>query len=356
MRQQKMGHHMVPPASILALNTMVAEFLYTQNCQFTLSVFATEVPYPSALPDFESMNTSHPYRFRQDQLHDLLRSCAVREQTEDEVQTRYLNPSKDHTNTSLLFSLLETLSAAGPKERRMASMASKSTQCRASSRRRKKLKNMSKSMHQINIVIKQMVESIIHITESMEHLPIAQSFQIAKNTLSKLRLQSQRSWDSKHPHSVVEAVQSLSNELETLIDRIQFRIGDQSQTVANSQQHPETIADSTMRYADWVQAIKGSAHGKRFLHHLVEHYKREQRLEVQQHKREMLESIKAERTRLKQMYKERFLNRLHGMLIGDSESAKGRFLSDVSQPDVPDRAQIEEKKGRLVTQQLNQLR
>lgn len=328
MRHQKLSQHIVPPTSILALNTMVAEFLYTQNCQFTLSVFATEVPFPSALPDFDSNKNAHPYRFRPDQLQDLLRSFALSQQSKKEVESRYLKPSSDHINTSLLFSLLEISCPSESKER---SMASKSTQCRDYSRHHSKHRKGSQCLRQIQTFLNQLEESIVRITETMNHLPLSQSLNIAKHNLSKLNQQSKRFAEHKSAHSIYETISSLSNELNTLIDRIQFKLNEDK---INPNQVTEIPSETTtMRYSDWVQAIRSSTHGKRFLQHLVEHYKREQQSELEKHRNEMLESIKAERTRLKQLYKERFLNRLQGLMMVDSETAKGRFLSDISKPE-----------------------
>lgn len=53
---------------ILALNTLVAEFLYAQNCHFTLSVFCTEVPFRNALPDFENIRN---FRFTAAEIADI---------------------------------------------------------------------------------------------------------------------------------------------------------------------------------------------------------------------------------------------------------------------------------------------
>lgn len=328
MRHQKLSQYIVPPTSILALNTMVAEFLYTQNCQFTLSVFATEMPFPSALPDFESDQNAHPYRFRPDQLQDLIRSFVINQQIEEDVQSRYLNPSKDHINTSLLFSLLGTLCPSVPKERR--SVASRSTQCRGFSRRHIKLRKSRKSLRQLQALLKQLVESIAFITESMDLLQLPQSLSIAKQKIAKLHRQIRRLSESKEPDLALETMSSLSNELNTFVERIQTKI-DEDKTIAKSLL-PE-IPNTTMRYTDWVQAIRSSTHGKRFLQHLVEHYRREQQRELETHKMELVESLKAERTRLKQLYKERFLNRLQGLMVLDADTAKGRFLNESGKPE-----------------------
>lgn len=357
MRQQNVNQYIVPPTAILALNTMVAEFLYSQNCQFTLSVFATEVPFPSALPDFESAKNVFPYRFRQDQLKDLLRSFALSQQSEKDVQSKYSKPTNDHINTSLLFILLESLCHSEAKER---TMSSKSTQCKGLTRRRNhedtKQRKNNKCLRQVEKWLKQLADSMEVLSQSMEHFPLAQSLNIAKHNLTKLHRHILRISHQHISHSIVETLSSLSETMNSLIDRIQFKVSD-NKPIPTSQM-PEIPNDNTMRYTDWVQAIRSSMHGKRFLQHLVEHYKREQQCEMEKHKSEMLESIKAERTRLKQMYKERFLNRLQGLMVAESDTSKGRFLSDIRKPEENSQIEVQPvgEQDRTITKQLNQMR
>lgn len=53
---------------VLALNTLVAEFLYAQNCHYSLSVFASEVPYKNTLPEFEKRDK---FRFNRSELNEI---------------------------------------------------------------------------------------------------------------------------------------------------------------------------------------------------------------------------------------------------------------------------------------------
>ncbi|KAM8720019.1 hypothetical protein ACLKA7_006129 [Drosophila subpalustris] len=54
---------------VLALQTMVAEFLYVQNCHYTLSVFCSELPHRDAMPDFERCQE---FRFSQAELQQMI--------------------------------------------------------------------------------------------------------------------------------------------------------------------------------------------------------------------------------------------------------------------------------------------
>lgn len=53
----------------MALPTLVAEFLHSQNCHFTLSVFCSEMPHRHTLPKFENRPE---FRFRTDELQQVL--------------------------------------------------------------------------------------------------------------------------------------------------------------------------------------------------------------------------------------------------------------------------------------------
>ncbi|KAL7744192.1 hypothetical protein ACLKA6_009165 [Drosophila palustris] len=54
---------------VLALQTMVAEFLYVQNCHYTLSVFCSEMPHRDTMPNFERCQE---FRFSQEELQQMI--------------------------------------------------------------------------------------------------------------------------------------------------------------------------------------------------------------------------------------------------------------------------------------------
>lgn len=65
---------MVLSPMVLVINTLVAEFLYAQNCHFSLSVFSSEVPYKNALPDFEK---AKQFRFASAELEEIMKVTAA---------------------------------------------------------------------------------------------------------------------------------------------------------------------------------------------------------------------------------------------------------------------------------------
>ncbi len=73
--QYQQSQRMVLSPMVLVINTLVAEFLYAQNCHFSLSVFSSEVPYKNVLPDFEKVNK---FRFDSVELDEIMKVRSMR--------------------------------------------------------------------------------------------------------------------------------------------------------------------------------------------------------------------------------------------------------------------------------------
>ncbi|KAH8375988.1 hypothetical protein KR200_005355 [Drosophila serrata] len=67
--QMSQSHALLTSPLAMALPTLVAEFLHSQNCHFTLSVFCSEMPHRHTLPKFENRPE---FRFRTDELQQVL--------------------------------------------------------------------------------------------------------------------------------------------------------------------------------------------------------------------------------------------------------------------------------------------
>ncbi|XP_073835743.1 uncoordinated isoform X2 [Musca autumnalis] len=97
----------------LALNTLVAEFLYAQNCHFTLSVFCTEIPFRNTLPDFESMRH---YRFNEREINDIWEAVTGTAATKRCLDSAILEEYETDITTSLLLLILKSLLNMKPPE------------------------------------------------------------------------------------------------------------------------------------------------------------------------------------------------------------------------------------------------
>uniref|UniRef100_A0A0A1WZM7 Uncharacterized protein n=1 Tax=Zeugodacus cucurbitae TaxID=28588 RepID=A0A0A1WZM7_ZEUCU len=91
---------------VLALNTLVAEFLYAQNCHFSLSVFCTEVPFRNTLPDFES--SSH-FRFSGDEIKEILEAIFTKSAQETPFKNSISRKYEHNKNVSLLMVIIRYL-------------------------------------------------------------------------------------------------------------------------------------------------------------------------------------------------------------------------------------------------------
>ncbi|KAH8256553.1 hypothetical protein KR038_009596 [Drosophila bunnanda] len=67
--QMAQSHALLTSPLAMALPTLVAEFLHSQNCHFTLSVFCSEIPHRHTLPKFQNRPE---FRFRADELQQVL--------------------------------------------------------------------------------------------------------------------------------------------------------------------------------------------------------------------------------------------------------------------------------------------
>ncbi|EDV47590.1 uncharacterized protein Dere_GG17554 [Drosophila erecta] len=67
--QMAHSHALLLSPLAMVLHTLVAEFLHSQNCHFTLSVFCSETPHRSQLPDFRSRPE---FRFQPEELRTVV--------------------------------------------------------------------------------------------------------------------------------------------------------------------------------------------------------------------------------------------------------------------------------------------
>lgn len=110
--QHQQAHRIVLSPLILVLNTLVAEFLYAEDCHFTLSVFANEVPYKNTLPDFESTPPKQLFRFSESELNDIFEAIGISTQNEQIVRDFYVklgSGGQEVLNKSLLFCIVKIL-------------------------------------------------------------------------------------------------------------------------------------------------------------------------------------------------------------------------------------------------------
>lgn len=120
------AHRLILSPLLLVLNTLVAEFLYSEDCHFSLSVFSTEVPFKNTLPDFEGRTKKGTmFRFSENELKDIFEAIKMLNPAyEKQIQDLYFDEDEiaDAANTSLLYSIFKNVCSLkgdiGPVEAR----------------------------------------------------------------------------------------------------------------------------------------------------------------------------------------------------------------------------------------------
>ncbi|KAH8303943.1 hypothetical protein KR044_000409, partial [Drosophila immigrans] len=95
---------------VLALQTLVAEFLYAHNLHYTLSVYCSELPQrPNQLPDFESRAA---FRFSRQELQQLLSALLGEHSEQPQLGEQVLRLYADEQKISLLLGFCQALVAS----------------------------------------------------------------------------------------------------------------------------------------------------------------------------------------------------------------------------------------------------
>lgn len=111
--QHQHAHRIVLSPLILVLNTLVAEFLYNEDCHFTLSVFANEVPYKNTLPNFEETPSRQLFRFSKTELNAIFEAIGISKMNEQLIRELYVKiggaNGQEALNKSLLYCIFKIL-------------------------------------------------------------------------------------------------------------------------------------------------------------------------------------------------------------------------------------------------------
>lgn len=371
---------LLPSASplLLALNTLAAEFLYTQNCQFTLSVLVTETPHPNTMPDFAGAAT--PFRFSRRQVDQLLTSMMMMRTDGAGVaaaaerlqiwQAYERSVRSGSVNNSLLFMLCQTLMRTSRKPSKIHQLETeeKGTQTRLlqsdqqpnyhHKRSRKSAvhdENHShsndepqKKPHQrpLQTFIARFAAHVERLSETIADFTMTRSENQTDPTfagrLSKLchRLQRFARRRPKIAHkmrSLARAVSQLTVSLERCLTDVQAQlaVAPTPTTAAAPVAAPDASASNAnqqhLSYTDWVLQMKHSRHGRRFLDQLRAHHREVTQRDAERQRTEWELKFQQERRLMKLHYKQRLLERYRDLLAGGSGNT-GEALGVVDGP------------------------
>lgn len=272
------SHRMVLSPLILAMNTLVAEFLYAQNCHFSLSVFSSEVPFKNTLPNFEN---EQQFRFNKSELEEIFEAIGIEG---EEIFKEYLANDLQNDRKSLLFCLLKFLcnkfktksdpvvqdGVELPKPVEELSENNKldstdlknlnlylerlSTKMKEMSKELKKLQNKNESTDQIKPASFEKLEFMNKSLERITH---------------DVRMIDQASIEGRQVSGVVRSVDRLSRRLERSLEKSVK----QFENYSNETQRLQTSNESIVPYKIWVKEMKRSENGKRFMEKVNKSYK-----------------------------------------------------------------------------------
>lgn len=321
--QHQQTHRIVLSPLILVLNTLVAEFLYTENCHFTLSVFSTEVPYKNTLPNFELTPTKQLFRFSETELNDIFEATGITKRNEETIRKFYSNNFLDDGtsafNKSLLYCIFKTvfdnstqhknsidneLKTVKPKLKDVsesmakataAETSAKCTRCSSSQNEFKRFQISSRYFKYLNRYLDILSERVCEMSKSLA--------QIHENPLKKIKSKSEvnstgiennlkkslnkiieslsqltkSKRKSKKFQDVLNSFERLSVSLEKCGGSLESLIVLTSTSLQQQHRNVTPVAqmisaceknDQEIDYSTWLRDLRTSNNGKKFVERL----------------------------------------------------------------------------------------
>uniref|UniRef100_A0A182QQS5 LisH domain-containing protein n=1 Tax=Anopheles farauti TaxID=69004 RepID=A0A182QQS5_9DIPT len=251
---------------VLVLNTLVAEFLYTQNCHFSLSIFTNEVPFKNTLPDF---TRSSKFRLSRTELGEIFEALGIDHY--DGLMGKYEKFGTDQGSRSLLYivfkSILSAVKTQDEKLRRLQRHDKRKATARTMLKQlemEKLHRNVAKLLHRVKAVAKGIAElernqQVTNQGDSGDHnKPVdeehsAHSLRVCSENVSKLveRLES----CTKMFEQLIETVRVQRNE-----DVREKLEADAVETETNTQPN-----EKRKTYTEFLHELKSTEHGKKYV-------------------------------------------------------------------------------------------
>ncbi|XP_053670951.1 calponin homology domain-containing protein DDB_G0272472 [Anopheles nili] len=252
---------------VLVLNTLVAEFLYTQNCHFSLSIFTNEVPFKNTLPDF---TRSSKFRLTRAELLEIFEALGI-DHCGGLVE-KYEKLSTDQGCRSLLYIVFRSILTAIKVQESQLRRLHRSDKRRATARTllkelevEKLHSNVEKLLHRVKSVGRGIVE-----LEKSQQQPTGSAPVPGANEKSKPDdEESSRSLRvcSENVSKLVARLESCTVMFERLIEAVQHQRHedaaeeDRDEQEANHKQ--KEIPYKT--YTEFLRELKTTEHGKKYV-------------------------------------------------------------------------------------------
>lgn len=298
------ANRMILSPLILALNTLVAEFLYAQNCHFSLSVFSTEVPYRNTLPDFESET---PFRFTKSDIMEIFEAIStnISEDFQQTIIQCYLNDSTPKYCISLLYLIFKHVFKFSPASSvhrktdakthqaesartetsrdKSDSESSKGKDCQSSEATSKKqfgarYNNQFRYLNKYLVILSRKVKEMSISLEQLEGREVIadrlrrKSVQTRKmenlnRSLEKisenLRILSQSKRKNRKMSVIISAIDKLTMQLEKCSQNFQMMSRNLREGPATTTDKSASAAEKS--YGDWVRELTSTKSGKKFV-------------------------------------------------------------------------------------------
>lgn len=364
--QHQLAHRIVLSPLILVLNTLVAEFLYIEDCHFTVSVFANEVPYKNTLPNFDDTPSRQLFRFSHTELNDIFEAIGVSKDIEQIIREFYMNvegvsSGQEVLHKSLLYCILKTLISENrrknsganekvdekprthtktkrvkpstsskvivgstssqqsgnpsPQSSNRKSSSTENTKCNSLRISSRYFKFLNRYLEILSNRINDMSRSLSEQhagrkTHKDRHIDSSSQEESLRKDLRKIIDNINKLTKSQHKSKRFQDVLNGIERLSASVEKCSGKLEDLLTAVDIQSKKPEVVEKKTnvkfdpydkMDYADWLNGLKTSEHGRKFI----------DRLEVSLQK-----TLEKERENLEKLYEEktnnyRMLIRLH---------------------------------------------
>lgn len=369
--QHQKSHRIELSPLVLVLNTLVAEFLYVENCHFSLSVFSAEVPYKNTLPDFEAATTTNqkPFRLSERELKDIFQAIGMSESNAETIRKFYTcNYSGDGDSTtdtlrkSLLYSIFKIVFTGaevnatkatpknGTKEMKNESILSvdtnSSTKCANCSMDLKKIKKCQinsryfKYLHRYLDILSQRVRDMskslieIHSDSPSKRKSIAETSAALESNLKKtldkiiekVNHLSKSKRKSRKLQDFLQSIDRLSSNLETCANNMERLLVTVTNKCSDPKRPSTTFAmkenSIDVDYCTWLQELKTSENGRRFVNRLEASLQKTLAQEQESCEKIYEEKMKNYRMLIKLHYKEKYAKNVKCSNVNSPLTAK----------------------------------
>lgn len=332
--QQKQGIVLSP--LVLVLNTLVSEFLYSQNYHYTLCVFSSEVVFPHTLPDFSKPEN---FRFSLDELQEILQALGLQNSSKPLIDT-IVGCYGNDTNRSLLFTFIKALVDDAKVTKQYCNKevqvdlqieavdveppednASVDTDA-------KSLSNLSRTVEKLSKHVKSMADHFMVIEASRRS---SKSHQPSPKTLA---------FEDQHFANLMRHVQVINQKL----DKHCVNFNHLEQKI--NQGEPQN-------YKEWLRQLKDSKNGKRFMEKLQRSLTKMWNDEKQKLRDIYEAEFQSAKKTLKARYKEELRDQINAKLNVRREATEAN--KEMVQEVLVNKMQTYEAPGGTIEKQLEKL-